>query len=88
MTLREALLQELETADDELITATIDWVRSRRNGRSTPPASGEPIRRGAKLGDLLEFAGTWAGDDLEDCLEAVYTTRSKANFSAESQPFQ
>ena len=88
MTLKETLLQELETADDALITATIDWVRSRKHDHSTPPTSGEPIRRGAKLGDLLEFAGTWAGDDLEDCLDSVYATRSKASFASDSQPFQ
>lgn len=58
MTLKETLLQELETADDELITATIDWVRSRKHDHSIPASSGAPIRRGAKLGDLIEFAGT------------------------------
>jgi hypothetical protein len=36
MTLKELLLQELETADDELITQTIDWLRSHK--RSTQPA--------------------------------------------------
>ena len=30
--------------------------------------------------DLLKFAGTWAGDDLEDCLRLVYETRSKVEF--------
>jgi hypothetical protein len=29
---------------------------------------------------LLKFAGTWEGDDLEECLKLVYTTRSKARF--------
>ncbi len=87
MTLKETLLQELETADDALITATIDWVRSHKSPAPLPPTSGEPIRRGAKLGDLLEFAGTWAGEDLDDCLAHVYATRSKADFGAET-PFK
>lgn len=82
MTLKETLLQELETADEELITAAIEWVRSRKHQTALPPASGVPIQRGAKLGDLLEFAGTWAGEDLADCLENVYATRSKTDFSA------
>jgi hypothetical protein len=96
MTLKETLLQELETADDGLLTETIEWVRSRK-GRSpfrealptgVALPSGEPIRRGAKVGDLLKFAGTWAGDDLEECLADVYATRSKANFSNDDNLFQ
>jgi hypothetical protein len=88
MTLKEILLRELETADDALITETIEWVRSRKGHSTESSLSGEPIRRGAKLGDLLQFSGTWAGDDLEECLEAVYATRSKTNFSTDNNPFQ
>jgi hypothetical protein len=29
---------------------------------------------------LLKYAGTWAGDDLEECLKLVYATRSEARF--------
>jgi hypothetical protein len=78
MTLKEILLQELETADDGLLTETIAWVRSRKglSGESLP--SRETIRRGAKVCDLLKFAGTWVGGDLEECLADVYATRSKA----------
>jgi hypothetical protein len=28
------------------------------------------------LGDLLQFAGTWQGDDLKECLDLVYQSRS------------
>ncbi|HEY9631562.1 MAG TPA: hypothetical protein V6C84_30085 [Coleofasciculaceae cyanobacterium] len=47
-------------------------------GRSVP--SGEPVLYGSKALDLLKFAGTWEGDDFEDCLQLVYETRSKAEF--------
>ena len=30
--------------------------------------------------DLLKFAGTWEGNDLEDCLRLVYQTRSQVEF--------
>jgi hypothetical protein len=33
--------------------------------------------RQSTVGDLLKFAGTWEGDDLEECLEAVYASRSQ-----------
>jgi hypothetical protein len=29
---------------------------------------------------LSQYAGTWEGDDLEECLRIVYATRSKARF--------
>jgi hypothetical protein len=39
-----------------------------------------PILRGSKTEDLLKFAGTWQGDDFEECLQLVYETRSQAEF--------
>ncbi|MHC5933362.1 hypothetical protein [Nostoc sp.] len=39
-----------------------------------------PILRGSKAEDLLKFAGTWQGDDFEECLQLVYETRSPAEF--------
>ncbi|MEH2236816.1 hypothetical protein [Nostoc sp.] len=39
-----------------------------------------PILRGSKAEDLLKFAGTWQGDDFEECLQLVYQTRSPAEF--------
>lgn len=39
-----------------------------------------PIIRGSKAEDLLKFAGTWQGDDFEECLQLVYETRSPSEF--------
>ena len=39
---------------------------------SFQPASGR---------SLLRHAGTWVGDDFEDCLQAVYTSRSQTHFA-------
>ena len=41
-----------------------------------------PIKRGKTAKDLLKFAGTWQGDDLESCLYFVCETRSKTKFSS------
>lgn len=30
--------------------------------------------------DLLKYAGTWEGDDLEECLAEVYKTRGETRF--------
>lgn len=50
--------------------------------RKTKPEVEEatPILRGSKAEDLLKFAGTWQGDDFEECLQLVYETRSQAEF--------
>ena len=39
------------------------------------PAQGPSTAR-----SLLQFAGTWVGDDLEACLEEVYANRTEARF--------
>ena len=88
MTLKETVLCELETADEKLLEEVMRVIRSRKHNSSTPPTSSEPIRRGAKLGDLLEFAGTWAGEDLQDCVDTVYATRSQVTIFSNTTPFQ
>ncbi|MGK7891943.1 MAG: antitoxin family protein [Leptolyngbyaceae cyanobacterium] len=37
---------------------------------------------------LLRHAGTWAGDDFEECLQSVYDSRSRTDFSQEMEPFE
>ncbi len=39
-----------------------------------------PEERPSTAASLLKYAGTWVGDDLEECLRLVYATRSKAKF--------
>lgn len=39
-----------------------------------------PANGPSTAGSLLKFAGTWEGNDLEECLKMVYATRSKAKF--------
>jgi hypothetical protein len=39
-----------------------------------------PLKRGRQAVDLLKFAGTWEGNDLEKRLHLVHETRSKAKF--------
>lgn len=50
--------------------------------RKTKPETKEatPILKGSKAEDLLQFAGTWQGNDFEECLQLVYKTRSQAEF--------
>ncbi len=39
-----------------------------------------PIKRGKTAKDVVKFAATWHGDDLETCLNFVRETRSKTQF--------
>ena len=46
----------------------------KRNSESNPD------KKKSTAKDLLKFAGTWHGDDLEECLEEVYKTRGQTTF--------
>ncbi len=47
---------------------------------STPLTAKPPAFRPGSGRSILRHAGTWAGDDLEACLQDVYANRSKARF--------
>ena len=87
-TIREQLLAAIESAPDPILEQTLDYLeylKTRKNNSFTKPASspvqdGETILRGAKAKDLLKFAGSWQGEDFEECLQMVYATRSQAEF--------
>jgi hypothetical protein len=42
----------------------------------SPPEAPPPFRPSSGR-SLLRHAGTWAGDDIEECLQLVYDTRSQ-----------
>ena len=70
--LKEELLQAIETAPDGAIEQTLIYLKALlQNQPSLHPGSGR---------SLLRHAGKWQGDDFEDCLEAVYKSRSDAQF--------
>jgi hypothetical protein len=96
MTLKEILIQELETASNEVISETINFVQFLK---TKPPLNqnipvpdtniGEqapPVKKGT-VGDLLQFAGKWQGDDAQECLDMVYATRSRASYDPTKNPF-
>lgn len=58
-------------------------LRTRKEKRLEPPTPQNTpsfIERNSKLDDLLKFSGSWVGDDLQDCLQAVYDNRTEAEF--------
>lgn len=92
MTIKEQLFREIESASEDILEETLLFLRflktkndhTNPNGNTTESQVLEqdaaPIIRGSKAEDLLKFAGTWQGDDFEECLQLVYESRSQAEF--------
>jgi hypothetical protein len=87
-TIKEQLLIAIESTPEPILEQILDYLeylKTRATNPTTraskvPIEDGEPILRGSKAKDLLKFAGTWQGDDFEECLQLVYDTRSQAEF--------
>ncbi len=43
-------------------------------------SNSSPPLRGSTAKDLLEFAGTWEGDDIRECLQLVHESRAPLEF--------
>ncbi len=82
--LRQKIEQQLDQLPPDQLTQVSNFLDSLQNKGTTvsqrPLRRLAPIKRGTKAGDLLKFAGTWQGNDLEECLDFVHETRSKAQF--------
>jgi hypothetical protein len=98
MTLKEILIQELETASDEVLSETINFVQFLKTKPSESQAvthllntntdEQTPPEKKCTVGDLLQFAGEWQGDDGQECLEMVYATRSRSSYDPTKNPFK
>lgn len=81
--LRQKIEQQLAQLPPEqlsLVSDFLDSLQSQSTISHRPLRRLAPIKRGTKAGELLKFAGTWQGNDLEDCLRLVKETRSQAQF--------
>ena len=75
-TIKQLLIAAIENAPEPILEQTLDYLEylktkintSAIKSNSIPVKDGEPILRGSKAKDLLQFAGTWQGDDFEKCL--------------------
>ena len=74
---------EIEGTWEEILAHTANLAGRRVRLTVLPedptPASPEnpPLFRPASGHSLLRHAGTWAGDDLEECLQMVYDNRGQ-----------
>lgn len=68
LTVKQLLLKEIDRTSDDVLEELLDFVlfiKMRRTQKKSTAAS------------LLKYAGTWQGDDLEDCLQLVRETRDR-----------
>ncbi len=81
---REQLQQEIEQAPDEILVRVLELMQ-KLTSTSSSEKSDLPYRP-ASGKSLVDYQGGWAGDNFEDCLQLVYDSRSKVNFS-KHEPF-
>ena len=67
----------LPSAEEPRSAATAETEQA---SEPPPAADDEPPAPFSTARSLLRHAGTWAGDDFEECLEAVYASRGQARF--------
>jgi hypothetical protein len=84
--MREELHQRIDQLSPEQLALLADFLEflQFKHFKSVAPTAlvqaGEPVVTGSTIEDLLQFAGTWQGDDFEECLQEVYDTRLPAEF--------
>ncbi|WP_413163184.1 hypothetical protein ACL6C3_28290 [Capilliphycus salinus ALCB114379] len=76
----ESQLNQLSPERLALVSDFLDSIESTEPTDSSSLRKLPPIKRGKTAKDLLKYAGTWQGDDLEDCLNIVHKTRSETQF--------
>lgn len=80
MTLKEQLLQAIETLPSDHLAEVLTFVNS---------LPGKP-RNTSAIAFLahLKTIGTWSGDDFQECLEAVQYSRGEIQFDHNPNPFE
>jgi len=89
MTIKEQLLQEIQSSSDNLLEQTLDFLRFLKiKEQNKVKTDHEKLisSTGRNLVEHLKKIDIWSGDDLEECLQAVRGNRSQARFDT-SNPF-
>lgn len=63
-----------------LISNFLDSIQALTLKNDLPKPELTAIKRNKHAQDLLKYANTWQGDDLEACLDFVIETRSESQF--------
>ncbi|MBE9058847.1 hypothetical protein [Sphaerospermopsis sp. LEGE 08334] len=74
MKFKEELFAEIDTMTEEQIAELLVMVKNMKTKKVKPP------QRLGSGKSILRHTGKWQGDDLKDCLQAVYDSRGVAEF--------
>lgn len=81
MTIKEQLLQEIQSSGDNLLEQTLNFLRYLKTKETLKADERKFIdSTGRSLVEHLNKIDTWSGNDLEECLETVKETRLPAEF--------
>ena len=89
MTIKQILIQEIESVSEPILAEILDYLRflktksNQNEARSYLPVNST----GKSLLEHLKTIGSWEGDDLEECLQEVISSRGSAKFDYEFNPF-
>lgn len=81
--LRQKIENQLDRLSPEklnLVSHFLDSIQKTEAKEQLPLRRLTPIKRGKKAKDLLKYAATWQGNDLEACLDDLRETRSESQF--------
>jgi len=84
--IREQIIQEIEQTPDPILAIALEFLLFLKS--RTPHSSltkQQPPSTGASILKTLERIGKWEGDDLEECLELVHSSRSRIYIPADDQ---
>ncbi|MBP0013307.1 MAG: hypothetical protein J7545_09705 [Roseofilum sp. SBFL] len=81
--LRQKIILQLNQLSPDRLALVSDFIESIQALENSEPSSLRkfpPIKRGKTAADLVKFAASWEGDDLEECLNIVHKNRSPTQF--------
>ena len=73
--IRDQIRQEIEQTPDEMLAIVLEFLLFFKSRHIHPPSEVE--KPSSTAASLLNYIGTWQGDDLEECLQLVHDTRGR-----------
>lgn len=88
MNIKEQITQEIEQLPRDLLQEILDFVQFKKakydkDNQVEYDSDTPAISTGKSLLENLQNIGHWEGDDLEECLEEVISSRGTAKFDYE-----
>ena len=87
MTIKEQITQELEKLPEPLLQEILYFVQFLQakhqlfaNDQPEQSLVAEHTLTGSTAQDLLEFVGSWEGEDIRECLQLVHSSRMPLEF--------